>query len=853
MDCHSSSYPKALGVAWGSVKDTMSTDVMTQGTYAPTKRGILSDVSKTFDVLGWITPVILPMKILFHELWQLKVDWDDPIPENLKLSHQIWREELPLLADLELSRCYYLPEASLNVQLHGFSDASEKAFAAVVYLRSTYLNSPPTCRLVVAKSRVAPLKQRTIPELELCGAVLLADLLESTQTTLDLATEHVTAWSDSTIVLCWLQNSPARYKTFVANRITSATNHFPPSMWYHVLTEENPADCASRGLSARELREHELWWSGPPWLKLDPVAVPKQPQKSALESLQDQEARPSTCMLLTNVPTVWLAHRCRSYNKLVKVTAWVNRAYYNFSSKIYHHPLNKDPHLSVEEVSTAEIFLIKRSQRRTFSKEIRLLTASPPKSLPLSSHIISLHPFMGRDGLLHIGGRLSKAPMSFEQKHPILLSARDELTHRHYKQVHLTMSHCGPTLLFSSAGQKFYCTGARQLARQVCHQCIVCRKVAVRTQTQLMGQLPAARITPAPAFTTTGVDYVGPFFLKDGTGRRPRLVKGYLAVFVCFSTKAIHLEVVRDMTTEAFLAAMKRFVSKRGLPKDLHSDNGGNFIGAKKDLEELYEFLSTAQLPEGVRTFLLDNRMIWHTIPDRAPHFGGLWEAAVKSAKYHLKRVLGDQHLTYEEMSTVTCQVEACLNSRPLGIQHCLSPDGIRPLTPGHFLIQRELMAYPKTAIDLKISLCKRWTLCQAIVQQFWKRWAGKFVQQLQAAQKWNAASPNLAVGDIVLMKDASAFQTHWGLAKVTAVFPGQDGLVRAADVLTKKVIIPEPSVKRPILPSQLKVKTCILRRPITKLALLTGRMIRPLSTVPPAAQQSRVAARLQAARLQQT
>ena len=393
VDCHSSSYPKALGVAWDSVKDTMSTDVSTQGKFAPTKRAILSDVSKTFDVLGWITPVILPMKRLFQELWQLKVDWDDPLPENLKLSHQIWREELPLLADLELSRCYYLPEASLSVQLHGFSDASEKAYAAVVYLRSTYQNSPPTCRLVVAKSRVAPLKQRTIPELELCGAVVLTDLLESTQNTLDLATEQVTAWSDSTIVLCWLQNSSARYKTFVANRITSATNHFPPSMWYHVPTEENPADCASRGMSARELREHELWWSGPPWLKLDPVAVPKQPQKADLESLQDQGAKPNTCMLLTSIPTVWLAHRCRSYNKLVKVTAWVHRAYYNFSAKIHHHPLKTNPHLSVEEVSTSEIFLIKRSQRRTFPKQIRLLTASPPKSLPLSSHIISLHPF----------------------------------------------------------------------------------------------------------------------------------------------------------------------------------------------------------------------------------------------------------------------------------------------------------------------------------------------------------------------------------------------------------------------------------------------------------------------------
>ena len=524
----------------------------------------------------------------------------------------------------------------------------------MLYLRTTYQNSPPTCKLVVAKSRVAPLKQRSIPELELCGAVLLTDLLFSTMTTLDLSKDQITAWSDSTIVLCWLSKCPSNYKIFVANRITTATTHFPSSIWYHVPTEENPADCASRCLSARELREHELWWSGPPWLKVEPLVVPKQPQKASIEALQDQGAKPSTCMLLTTAPTVWLAHRCRSYDKLVKVTAWVMRGWYNWSANILKRKKNYDPHLTVKEINSAELFLIKRSQRRSFGKEIQHLTASPPKDISARSPIISLHPFMDRDGLLRIGGRLSQGPLSFNQKHPIMLSAKDELTIRHFEQIHVNLSHCGPTLLFSSAGQKFYCTGARQLARQVCHQCMVCRKIAVRTQTQLMGQLPPARITPAPAFTTTGVDYAGPVTLKEGTGRRPRKVKGYLAVFICFSTKAVHLEPVSDMTTEAFLAAMKRFVSRRGLPEDLHSDNGGNFIGAKKDLEKLYSYLGTTELPEGVRSFFLKYRMIWHTIPDRAPHFGRLWEAAVKSAKYHLKRVIGDQCLTFEEMLMVT-------------------------------------------------------------------------------------------------------------------------------------------------------------------------------------------------------
>ena len=388
VDCHSTSYPKALGVAWDSVKDTMSTDVSTQGKFAPTKMGILSDVSKTFDVLGWITPVILPMKIMFQQLWQLKVNWDDPIPESLRLSHQTWRDELPLLADLELPRCYFLPEASLTVQLHGFIDASEKAYAAVVYLRATYQNSPPTCRLVVAKSRVALLKQRTIPELELCGAVLLADLLETTKNTLDIPSEQVTAWCDSTVVLCWLRNSPAWYRTFIANRITTATSCFSPSMWYHVPTDDNPADCASRWLSARELREHALWWSGPPWLRLEPIAVPRQPQRSDLDALQDQVAKPSTCMVVSSAPAVWLAHRYSSYRTLTHVTAWVRRAAHNFLAPIKLHPPNRDEDLTVDKVKAAITFLLKCSQKRTFPAEISQLTASPPKPVNSSSHII---------------------------------------------------------------------------------------------------------------------------------------------------------------------------------------------------------------------------------------------------------------------------------------------------------------------------------------------------------------------------------------------------------------------------------------------------------------------------------
>ena len=229
MDNHTSKYPKALGIGWNSQTDTVAVAINTPGNYECTKRGVLGDISKTFDVLGWLCPVILPMKLLMQQLWDPNLGWDAPLSEELRIRHKTWREELGQLAGWELPRCYFEDEPSKDITLHGFSDASEKAYGAVVYIRSTYENHPLSVQLVVAKSRVLPLKQkRTIPELELCGAVLLINLLQTVQQTLELEPSQVRAWSDSTTVLCWLRSPPTKYKIFVGNRITVATEYYPP-------------------------------------------------------------------------------------------------------------------------------------------------------------------------------------------------------------------------------------------------------------------------------------------------------------------------------------------------------------------------------------------------------------------------------------------------------------------------------------------------------------------------------------------------------------------------------------------------------------------------------------------------
>ena len=316
-----------------------------------------------------------------------------------------------------------------------------------------------------------------------------------------------------------------------------------------------------------------------------------------------------------------------------------------------------------------------------------------------------------------------------------------------------------------------------------------------------MGNLPEVRIQMCRPFTNTGVDYAGPIEVLTRRARGKRLsTKGYIAVFICMSTKAVHLEIVSDMTTSTFLAAFARFTGRRGFPGKMFSDCGTTFVGAdnqmKADIKNLMK-----QLPSAVTELYSLKGTEWHFIPPASPHFGGLREAGMKSTKHHLKRVLGKSVLTFEELQTVLVEIEACLNSRPL-CEMTADPDDLEALTPGHFILGQAPLTYPRpNTVDLKVHRLDRWQLVQRLNEHFWKRWQTEYFARLQRRPKWLIKEKDLKVGELVLIKDERLPPARWSLGRIEKLHYGEDNVARVAAVRTSENTVVRPITKLCPLP----------------------------------------------------
>ena len=602
---------------------------------------------------------------------------------------------------------------------------------------------------------------------------------------------NIFVFSDSEVALCWSIASPHRFNTYVANRISQIQENISPENLYHVPGVQNPADCVSRGLTPSQLIQHELWFHGPSWLSLPthdwPVA------KFALDksSLPEEKA---LCLITKDVPNLehplmTLASRCSSPGKLLRVTVHVLR---------FMKRLPRNNIITADDLKAAESRIIQVVQSEYFFEDVNKLT----KGQTCSPKLIKLFPFLS-DGILRVGGRLSNSTLDYSSKHPILLPRQGRVTELLIDFYHRDNCHAGPQLLTAILKSKYWILSARRIIRQRIHKCNSCFRLNPKFNFPPMADLPKCRLEQCKAFLHTGVDYAGPLYVIPYRKRGIRSVKAYICLFICLVTKAVHIELVSNLTSASFLDAFKRFLSRRGPCSFLYSDNGTNFVASKTYLGELYEFLQTADYYKTFSNELAKHRISWKMNPPTASHFGGIWEANVKSAKSLLFRTIGNQILTFEEMSTVLTQIEAVLNSRPL---YVLSSDPSEPLalTPSHFLSIAPLEYLPAADLsDERTSLLSRFSLMDSLVQSYWKRFRSEYLHNLQLREKWNTPSNPITPGTVVLLNVENAPPLQWPIGIIAHVYPGKDGITRVAEVKTKTGLYKRPVVRLCPLPTQ--------------------------------------------------
>jgi hypothetical protein len=436
--------------------------------------------------------------------------------------------------------------------------------------------------------------------------------------------------------------------------------------------------------------------------------------------------------------------------------------------------------LSREELDSALLKIIKKAQEAEFASELKCLQEKNP--LPRKSKLLQLDPFLDARGVLRVGGRLKNSNLSENQKHQVILPHQHPLTTLIIQNCHFTNLHAGFQLLWSTLRRDYWILRARDTIRHLVRRCVTCRKVRAETAQQLMGSLPSPRVNPGRPFEHCGLDYAGPFSTSVMKVRSTKTFKSFFCIFVCLATKAVHLEAVSDLSTEAFLASYKRFVARRGISSHIYSDCGTNFVGADHELQKMLE---SSQHNSVVAHQLSQQGTTWHFNPPSAPHQGGLWEAGVKRTKYHLKRVIGENRLTFEEFQTLLCQVEACMNSRPLCALSA-DPSDFDALTPGHFLVGGPLNAVPEGDLqEIKFNRLSRWQKVQQMLQHWWTRWRQEYLSNLQQRFKWAEKRENLAVGDLVTIKDDNLPPTKWKLGRIININPGNDDCVRNVTVKT--------------------------------------------------------------------
>lgn len=741
-----------------------------------TKRGFCSAAASVYDPLGFTLPVTMRSRLFVQGIWREKYGWDEALPDNLKKDFTSWLKDQEHLADIKFPR--WLSTTSNNkIELIGFSDASGVAKAAVIYSRIN-INGEYHVQFVAARGNVNKLntpqiidsRQNTIPKNELDAVVILIDLYEKVKAALQHSNLTFRIYLDSKVALSWIRSPSKNENKFIRKRVDKIQKYLKPDAINYVKSEENPADPASRGMTAAKLKNCSLWIRGPAWLSNNQL-----PNTPIIDGVHN------TFSFITQMKTHDMFERISKFVTLIRVITFMRR-WKQFknnpqSKKVLktrtNHNFKHSPVTAVE-VEEAKIIAIRYYQHLYLNEEYEKLSKNQP--LNKKHWLRTLSPFIDERKLICVGGRLRNADITQSQRHPIIIPP-GRFTKMIIEYTHLSNLHAGNSLTIQKLITKYYIKSIKRCVYHVVNSCSKCLRWKARIIQPEMSQLPKERVESGAIFEKVGVDLAGPMQIKANNLRNSKIIKIWVAVFVCLVTKATHLEIVSSLTTEDFLAALSRMTSRRGQIKEIWSDNGTNFQGASRIFKESWD-----TIVENCIDKLSIQEVKWKFIPRHSPTFGGLWEACVKSMKYFVKRMEPTTNFTYEEFYTLLCRIESLLNSRPL-YSNPVEPSESLSLTPFHFITNRSFDISPIDAVDKNIPLTKKWLTIIQIQRDFWKKFNSEYLYSLQKKQKWFKSNPNLKIDDVVLIKEPNSIPGHWKMGKISKLYSDPQGVVRKADV----------------------------------------------------------------------
>ncbi|MCP3662859.1 MAG: DUF1759 domain-containing protein [Gammaproteobacteria bacterium] len=644
---------KVLGLPWNIDMDTISITGSEQleDTEIHSKRDMLKQIAKVYDPLGYCAPVTVALKILWQDLWKQKKKWDDPLDQATIDNWKQLTLGIRKLSSYQMPRYIGFPDPtiSVNYQLHCFTDASEKAYCAAVYLKM-FTDSRSKVELVFSKVRLAPsgksLKSLSIPRLELMGVLIGVRSLIFVKELLKLPLEDMILWTDSKCILDWIRGEK-QLPVFEHNRVKEITSHRDQIEFRYVCTKYNPADLATRGMLVEDFIGQKRWIQGPEWLEGDssqwPVtSIPMVPLQTEEEykELKRPEIVPFHTMATNFIsgegPAVGIPpagipiEKFSSMKKLLRVTSWWLKYARKLKERVAQRkggiPKSKNflPVVSAGEICRARVLWDRYVQNQSFQSVFDQLKDGKIKS----GLVKDLNLKLDENCLLRCYGRYSNVELPDTSRFPILMPKIHPYTRLLIMDSHHKTFHSWTTRTLVEIRKDYWIPQGRQMVQAVLKSCKVCLKqVGGPYQVPLMPAWPKERVSRSPPYSYVGIDYLGPLRIKDRRGREEESRKIWICLFTCMATRAIHLEVVHDMTANQFLDAVRRFVAYKGTPKQIISDNASQFKLVNKVFDR--EWRGPPNENNEVQSYLADWKIGWKFIPEIAPWIGGFYERMV--------------------------------------------------------------------------------------------------------------------------------------------------------------------------------------------------------------------------------